>query len=116
MRIVRSKKGFTLIELLVVIAIFAMLMSVLMPALAKARAQGKAVVCLSNLRQMFIASQSYAANNDDYYPPAYLPDPDPLDALMVTRAWDFVTVEDWGTKEVVSEILLDRATALLPGN
>ena len=99
----RSNKGFTLIELLVVIAIFAMLMSVLMPALAKARAQGKAVVCLSNLRQMFIASQSYAANHDDYYPSAYLPDPDPLDALMVTRAWDFVTAEDWNTKEVISE-------------
>jgi len=100
---VSNKKGFTLIELLVVIAIFAMLMSVLMPALAKARAQGKAVVCLSNLRQMFIASQSYAANHDDYYPSAYLPDPDPLDALMVTRAWDFVTAEDWNTKEVISE-------------
>ena len=42
------RKAFTLIELLVVIAIIAVLMAVLMPALARAREQGKRAVCLNN--------------------------------------------------------------------
>jgi len=46
-----KQKGFTLIELLVVIAIIALLMSILMPALAKARKMTRAVMCASNLKQ-----------------------------------------------------------------
>ncbi|MHC4483550.1 MAG: type II secretion system protein, partial [Planctomycetota bacterium] len=46
------KKAFSLVELLVVISIIALLGSVLMPALAAARAQGKQVVCKSNIRQL----------------------------------------------------------------
>ena len=48
----RSYKGFTLIELLVVIAMIAVLMAILMPALQRAREQGKRVSCLSNLKQL----------------------------------------------------------------
>ncbi|MHC5000810.1 MAG: prepilin-type N-terminal cleavage/methylation domain-containing protein [Planctomycetota bacterium] len=91
------KKGFTLIELLVVIGIIALLASILMPALAKARQQGKSAICRSNLHQVFVAAQCYAMNNDDYYPPAYLPDPDPMDSLMMNPAWDFVSIKDWDT-------------------
>ena len=43
------QKGFTLIELLVVIAVIAVLMAILMPALQRAREQGKRACCLSNL-------------------------------------------------------------------
>ena len=64
------ESAFTLVELLVVIAIIALLMGVLMPALVAARAQGKAVVCRSNLRQLALANIGYAMENDGYYVPA----------------------------------------------
>jgi len=58
-------KGFTLIELLVVIAIIAILMSILMPALNRARLQGKRAACLGNLRQLTLSWIMYADENDD---------------------------------------------------
>jgi prepilin-type N-terminal cleavage/methylation domain-containing protein/prepilin-type processing-associated H-X9-DG protein len=60
----RWVRGFTLIELLVVIAIIALLMGILMPALSKAREQGRAAVCLNNLRQIVMAVHLYAEDND----------------------------------------------------
>ncbi len=59
------KKAFTLIELLVVIAIIAILMAILMPALNRAREQGKRAACLSNLKQLTLAWIIYADENDD---------------------------------------------------
>ena len=66
--IVHKQRGFTLIELLVVIAIIALLMSILMPALSKAKAQAKAAICLSNLRQLGIASKMYTQDNKGRMP------------------------------------------------
>jgi len=63
---IRCKRtGFTLMELLVVIAIIAILMAILMPALQRAREQGKRAVCLSNLKQLALAWSVYADENDD---------------------------------------------------
>ncbi len=63
--IVSKKRAFTLIELLVVIAIIALLMAILMPALAKAREQGKRVVCLNQLKQLHTAWTVYSEENDN---------------------------------------------------
>ena len=60
--------GFTLIELLVVIAIIALLMSILVPALRRARVQVRKVVCSSNLRQWGMAYNGYAADNEGFFP------------------------------------------------
>ena len=66
----KKNHGFTLIELLVVVAIIALLVSILMPALSKARQQAKAVVCMSNEKQMGLAMIYYSEENDFYVPRA----------------------------------------------
>jgi prepilin-type N-terminal cleavage/methylation domain-containing protein/prepilin-type processing-associated H-X9-DG protein len=67
----RRRGGFTLIELLVVIAIIAMLMAILMPALSKARDQGRTISCRANLKQYGIALRMYFDDNRFYFPDAH---------------------------------------------
>lgn len=83
--------------MLVVVAIIALLLSVVMPSLAKAKRKGQAVVCLTNMRQMHIAAELYANDNNQYYPPAYESDPNPMDMFMENNNWDFSHTKDFDT-------------------
>ena len=59
----KNRRAFTLVELLVVIAIIALLISILLPSLARAREQAKSMKCLGNLHDMGSAGFSYAADD-----------------------------------------------------
>lgn len=96
-----ARRGFTLIELLVVIAIIALLIAILLPALGQAREAGRSAVCMSNLKQMGLAANTYANDNRDKTFPrdslrlmdlsTFTELTDPTTGLKVPgRIWDYV--------------------------
>ena len=66
-----SRRGFTLIELLVVIAIIAILAAILFPVFAQAKAAAKKTACISNIKQIDLATIMYAGDVDDEVPPYF---------------------------------------------
>jgi prepilin-type N-terminal cleavage/methylation domain-containing protein/prepilin-type processing-associated H-X9-DG protein len=69
---VSGKRAFTLVELLVVIGIIALLISILLPALSKAKEAANTVKCASNLRQIGIGLAGYVADNKGTLPASYI--------------------------------------------
>jgi prepilin-type N-terminal cleavage/methylation domain-containing protein len=66
-----ERKAFTLVELLVVIGIIALLISILLPTLSRAREASRRTQCLSNLREVSVAFRFYALDNRDQVPLGY---------------------------------------------
>ncbi len=78
----RRARGFTLIELLVVIAIIAILASMLLPALARAKGQARRVQCINNEKQLVVAWNLYACDNRDFLTPNGAGQPRPMGPYM----------------------------------
>lgn len=90
--------GFTLIEVLVVVAILALLVGILLPSLSRARQQGKAAVCLSNMRQLGMAVIMYAHKYDGYSVDYGLSHGGSVDK---DRTWYETLEKDYGDKLVM---------------
>jgi prepilin-type N-terminal cleavage/methylation domain-containing protein len=65
----KSRAAFTLVELLVVIAIIALLVSILLPALTRAKEEAVFLICKNQVRQFSMAITAYATENDEFVPP-----------------------------------------------
>ncbi len=90
----KIKKGFTLIELLVVISIIAVLMSIMMPALAKVREQAKKTVCMTNLKQWGTIFAMYTNSNDSKFMPEWVSTDDYKGSWLVTLKNDYINNTD----------------------
>ncbi len=105
-----KRSAFSLAELLTVISIIAMLTGLLLPVLSRARNQSRAVVCLSNLRQMAVAASVYAQNFGGYYPIAYYQS-DTAEGLTYDYSWDFTAISNHGIiTAVIPGLLWQRQT------
>ena len=89
-------KGFTLVELLVVIAIIAVIIGILMPSLASARAQSKFVACGVNLRTIGQMIHTYALENKDRIPRG--PSFRPIGYEMLLKDVEIATSQLWTTE------------------
>ena len=90
-----ATRAFTLIELLVVVSIIALLVSILLPALGRAREAAKSVACMSNLKQMGYGIMYYAEDYNNYMPRSWdSGNGDPSTNNFMARISKYVGAED----------------------
>ena len=84
-----SRKGFTLIELLVVIAIIAILAAILFPVFARAREKARQTSCLSNVKQLALATHMYVSDYDEVMYPNCIgvPGAPPIQGVVYPHNW-----------------------------
>jgi prepilin-type N-terminal cleavage/methylation domain-containing protein len=109
----KRSRAFTLIELLTVMAIIAMLAAIILPAVIKARERARRAICVSNLRQIGIACQAYAASFNERFPTTALnrdvfaPNPGS------SNVWQWVDASD-GSDNYLGKAALYNLTKLFP--
>ncbi|MEO7453158.1 MAG: prepilin-type N-terminal cleavage/methylation domain-containing protein [Fimbriimonadales bacterium] len=95
------RRAFTLIELLVVIAIIAILAAILMPVFASAKNAAKRTTCVSNQKQLGLAWQMYAVDNDEHACPSY------YFSQGAEIAWDFTLLGSVSSPGLLGSYITD---------
>lgn len=111
----RTRAAFTLIELLVVVAIIALLISILLPSLARARELSRRTVCAANVSGIGKGLYTYANENNDMFPiPLHnrgtAPTNDTSPALSVTNYTNAIGVDLWGSGRGLADPIAQGAT------
>jgi len=103
----KKKKAFTLIELLVVVAIIALLISILLPSLSRARELSKRLVCAANLKGIGTSFKIYANDNEESWPIAPFND----QAQFI----NYVIYNDKASPNQYTSVAFSNATGATPG-
>jgi|GEM_PF-2152375 len=103
------KHGFTLIELLVVISIVSLLMSILLPALSKARKTAQTTVCITQIKQSSLGNFAYATDEKGYAPWFGDPTSTGLAPVGTQRLTGTMLQDLTGTKRVYGTTMVDPA-------
>src|SRR5438477_4698833 len=125
-RRVHFQAGFTLVEVLVVIGIIGVIVGLLVPAMASFKAESHSSVCLSNLRQLYVAIQTYRTQTNDLLPfteplPAPSPNgpvgglPDTLRRIMDSKAETWLCPADTagGTDDIATSYIYTPGAFML---